>query len=196
MIKKGDTLIEVTIAVGIFSMIAIAVTSVMSSGTSDAQTALETTLAREEIDAQAEALRFIQASYIADKGIEGNSKYPELWKKITESALENPSSAVLQYAPTSCQELYDTANENNITKQHAFILNTRKLGNFTSTDDVFVSAANDTGNKKIFNSASIYPRLIYNGEDNQALINSGTITNLSRAEGIYIVAVIDNETTK
>ena len=62
MIKKGDTLVEVTLAVGIFSMIAIAVVAVMSNGTSESQTALETTLAREEIDTQVEALRFIQAA--------------------------------------------------------------------------------------------------------------------------------------
>ena len=53
MVKKGDTLVEVTLAIGIFSMIAIAVASVMSGGTASAQLALETTLAREEIDTQA-----------------------------------------------------------------------------------------------------------------------------------------------
>ena len=63
MVKKGDTLIEVLLAVGIFSMIAISVVAVMSGGTSSAQTALETTLTREEIDAQAEALRYIHDSY-------------------------------------------------------------------------------------------------------------------------------------
>ena len=65
--KRGDTLIEVMLAVGIFSMVAVAVVAVMSGGTSSAQTALETTLAREEINTQAEALRFIQSSYIAEK---------------------------------------------------------------------------------------------------------------------------------
>ena len=65
--KRGDTLIEVMLAVGIFSMVAVAVVAVMSGGTSSAQTALETTLTREAIDAQAEALRFIQSSYIAEK---------------------------------------------------------------------------------------------------------------------------------
>ena len=67
MVKKGDTLIEVLLAVGIFSMIAISVVAVMSGGTSSAQTARETTLAREAIDAQAEALRFIQTAYISDR---------------------------------------------------------------------------------------------------------------------------------
>ena len=32
MVKKGDTLIEVTLAVGIFSMVAIAIVAVMSGG--------------------------------------------------------------------------------------------------------------------------------------------------------------------
>ena len=83
MVKKGDTLIEVLLAVGIFSMIAISVVAVMSGGTSSAQTALETTLAREEIDAQAEALRYIHDSYINDKNSD-NSDLPTvaLWRKI------------------------------------------------------------------------------------------------------------------
>ena len=67
MIKKGDTLVEVTLAIGIFSMIAIAVASVMSGGSSSAQLALETTLAREEIDTQADAIRFIHSTYSANK---------------------------------------------------------------------------------------------------------------------------------
>ena len=79
--KRGDTLIEVMLAVGIFSMVAVAVVAVMSGGTSSAQTALETTLAREEIDAQAEALRFIQTSYITSRESE-ESKFGQLWKTI------------------------------------------------------------------------------------------------------------------
>ena len=87
MVKKGDTLIEVTLAVGIFSMIAIAIVAVMSNGTAGAQTALETTLAREEIDAQAEALRFIHDAAAADKDSansnsrDDNSSFYNLWNK-------------------------------------------------------------------------------------------------------------------
>ena len=78
MIKKGDTLIEVTLAVGIFSMVAVAVVAVMSNGTAGAQTSLETTLTREQIDAQAEALRFIHSAYISDmEGLDG--RYSKLW---------------------------------------------------------------------------------------------------------------------
>ena len=87
MVKKGDTLIEVLLAVGIFSMIAISVVAVMSGGTSSAQTALETTLAREEIDAQAEALRYIHSSYINDKNSDdANLPTVSLWRTITSNA--------------------------------------------------------------------------------------------------------------
>ena len=86
--KRGDTLIEVMLAVGIFSMVAVAVVAVMSGGTSSAQTALETTLTREAIDAQAEALRFIQSSYIAEKDNTADASYAKLWRAITGNALD------------------------------------------------------------------------------------------------------------
>ena len=81
MVKKGDTLIEVTLAVGIFSMIAVAIAAVMSSGTAGAQTALETTLTREEIDTQAEAIRFIQTSYSTNKNSTEDNKFYQLWRQ-------------------------------------------------------------------------------------------------------------------
>lgn len=104
MVKKGDTLIEVTLAVGIFSMIAIAVVSVLSSSTSGAQTALESTLTREEIDAQAEALRFIQNS-----AVNGDSRYKKLWDAIVGNVytLKNNDrdNAVLQPTFETCDAL-------------------------------------------------------------------------------------------
>lgn len=63
--SRGDTLIEVLFAIAIFSLVAIGGLAIMNQGTSTAQRALEITLVRNEIDAQAEALRFMNASYIA-----------------------------------------------------------------------------------------------------------------------------------
>ena len=81
MIKKGDTLVEVTIAIGIFSLIAISVASVMNSSSSGAQLSLETTLAREEIDTQAEAIRFIHNAYTTHKETSDNAQsLTSLWK--------------------------------------------------------------------------------------------------------------------
>ena len=129
--KRGDTLIEVMLAVGIFSMVAVAVVAVMSGGTSSAQTALETTLTREEIDAQAEALRFIQTSYISDKASGNDSDYSKLWKYITSKAYnyehynepDNISQDLSQYSPASCSDLYDSSSGE--AKAHGFILNTK-----------------------------------------------------------------------
>ena len=62
---RGDTLIEVLFATAAFSLIAVSGLSIMNQGTSTAQRSLEITLVRQEIDAQAETLRFLNASYIA-----------------------------------------------------------------------------------------------------------------------------------
>ena len=62
---SGDTLIEVLFAVAIFSLVAVGGLSIMNQGLSTAQRSLEITLVRQEINSQAETLRFLNASYIA-----------------------------------------------------------------------------------------------------------------------------------
>lgn len=186
--KRGDTLIEVMLAVGIFSMVAVAVVAVMSGGTSSAQTALETTLAREEIDAQAEALRFIQSSYIAEKDNEAG-KFSVLWKAITQMAHNNESpedqfnANFTNYSPSTCDELYSATGE---AKNYGFAIDTRKLGTFTSTGEVVIS-----GSK--LGPASTYPRLIYN--DGGSLANTTEGKVLQSVQGIYIIAVKDPNST-
>ena len=192
MIKKGDTLVEVTIAIGIFSLIAISVASVMNSSTSGAQLSLETTLSREEIDTQAEALRFIQNTYTSDKE---NATQPltVLWKKITSNAVpakdykgnDDEFKKIVQYHPTSCSELYDDSNP---VYPYAFILNPRQLN---EPDAAAYKRLQD--NPDFFREASTYPRLIYGGSSN--LVDNGT-TELNYAEGIYVIAVKDPDSTR
>lgn len=194
-LKKGDTLIEVTLAVGIFSMIAVAVVAVMSGGISGAQTALETTLAREEIDAQAEAIRFIHSSYVADKGA-GNQKYANLWKAMIKNATdfkgtssEEKKNKIIKFAPKSCAELY--SGDNSIYNQKAFIIDTRAINNPSDASKVILTS------NKVLKQASIYPRLVFgSGSSEGDLISRDEEKNsLSFAEGIYIVAVRDDSTT-
>lgn len=186
--KRGDTLIEVMLAVGIFSMVAVAVVAVMSGGTSSAQTALETTLTREAIDAQAEALRFIQSSYIAEKD-NVNGDYVNLWQAIASNALdikdksEDYQKSITQFSPDDCSNLY---SGDNLKNQHAFIINTRVLGSDPSA--AFITASNGS-----FISASTYPRLVYVDEGN--LASESFNPSLSSAEGIYIIAVRDPGST-
>ncbi len=219
MVKMGDTLIEVTLAVGIFSMIAIAVVSVLSSSTSGAQTALESTLTREEIDAQAEALRFIQ-----DSAVNGDSRYKKLWDAIVENVYtlknNNRDNAVLQPTFETCDALYsgDEGNDYYIVPQNAFIINTKALGEFSTKDfdsnedelikSVFVSSVEkdvtgSIGLNEKFSEASTYPHLIFTNPTSGINSDSGALaddssnnTVLDKAEGIYIVAVPDSGTTQ
>lgn len=191
MFKKGDTLIEVLMAVGIFSMIAIAVVAVMSGGTSSAQLALETTLAREEIDTQAEALRYVHDSYIADQNSNNeNLATVALWNKIVQNAYtpsgNNSDADFLQYHPTTCSNVADS---NDPMHKYAFILDTHNL----DSADAYISANSEKG-KKTFSVAATYPQLRFNG-DSPSLVNDNLDNKLQKAEGIYIFAVADNDTT-
>lgn len=66
--RTGDTLIEVLFAITVFSMIAVGALTIMNRGTAIAQTSLETTLVRQQIDNQAESLRYLNAAYVAAVG--------------------------------------------------------------------------------------------------------------------------------
>lgn len=188
---KGDTLIEVALAIGIFSMVAVAVVAVVSGSTSSAQSALELTITREEIDAQAEAIRFIQSSYISGgiSNIAGFSqeKYVNIWKEITSHALDplvvndystdaEFADAVLNYNPATCSELYDFSdnpNVNSIVRQNAFIINTRNLGaedkaytEYEGGTEKFIEdnvVLSAATEKEIFQPTATYPRIMFNG---------------------------------
>ena len=210
--KRGDTLIEVLLAVGIFSMVAVAVVAVMSSGTSSAQTSLETTLAREEIDAQAEALRFIHASYVAEKGSESQS-FKDLWdtiiaKAVVLSDLPDGGEDLLQYSPTDCSALYEDEGE---ARKRGFVINMRRISNqlnatWDATDlssiinnDMIIGGNIKQGDDYKINQASTYPHLIFgtnsdNTDDDELTEIDGEKT-LHRAEGIYVIAVKDPNST-
>lgn len=63
-VQRGDTIVEVLFAITIFSMVAVAAVALMNSGLAMAQRSLEITTVRQQIDGQAEALRFLHSSYI------------------------------------------------------------------------------------------------------------------------------------
>jgi len=71
---RGDTLVEVLFAIAIFSLVAVGGLAIMNQGAATSQRALEITMVRNEIDAQAETLRFLNASYVAAYQLNGD--YP------------------------------------------------------------------------------------------------------------------------
>ncbi|MDB5163319.1 MAG: hypothetical protein JWO54_392 [Candidatus Saccharibacteria bacterium] len=62
--ESGDTLIEVLFAVMIFSFIVVTALSLMNQGVAASQRALEITTVRQQMDGQAEVLRFLHESYV------------------------------------------------------------------------------------------------------------------------------------
>lgn len=188
--KFGDTLVEVALAIGIFSMVAIAVISVISGSTSSAQSTLETTVTREVIDVQAEALRFLQTAYISggETGTAANN-YAKVWKAITARAERSNSEDVIKYAPTSCDEIY---NNNNLITQKAFIVDTHQLSTLDPNKIIL------TPDKASFTLAATYPRLIYGSRvDNpdETILGQDSGNVFYRAEGVYVVAVKDSKDT-
>ena len=193
--KKGDTLVEVTLAVGIFSMVAISIVSVINGSTSSAQTALEATLTREEIDAQAEALRFIHASANTE---DGEGPYHKIWKKITELALDNNDDGNIDnYPPSTCDSLYTDPSP---IGSNAFVVDTHKLSSINASTDP-EEAANDTikqnsGSGSLFQQAATYPHLVYTDSEGDVgnLVEEGTRSVLNSVDGIYVLAVKDKGT--
>ena len=198
MKKKGDTLIEVALAIGVFSLVAITVIGVVSASLTNAQAALEVTLTREELDAQAEALRFIHESYISgtqSAQMGTDNPYDKLWKKIVEHAVDLTNATqtnkdkVLKYSPTTCASIYNSDHIVNPPLSNAipFIINTRQLSSLTP-NEVIVSSKT---NKKVFYPANPYPRIIYTGQTAEDLNTQSQYASktIQRVEGIFIIAV-------
>ena len=184
MVKKGDTLIEVTLAVGIFSMIAVAVVAIMSNGTSETQTALETTLAREAIDTQAEALRFIHDSAaIQNQENDESSMFIPLWDKIKEQALSaDGQTDVYQFSPSRCADLYSNKDGGTSIIQHqkAFFIDLEQLGvaaNLKQPSDT-EAVVSSTPHGDRFKETKTFPH-----------ITEGNALDPSEAEGIYVIGV-------
>ena len=70
-VGRGDTMIEVLLAVTIFSIVAVTGLTIMNQGSAAAQRSLEVTLVRNEMEAQATALRYMYDAALAQKSSAG-----------------------------------------------------------------------------------------------------------------------------
>lgn len=75
--QHGDTIIEVLLAVTVFSILAVGTMVIMNRGAAIAERSLEITLVRQHIDAQAEMLRYVHGRYSA-----GETQYVGLWSGL------------------------------------------------------------------------------------------------------------------
>ena len=117
--RRGDTMIEVMFGMAVFGLVAILSVNLMDNGLKNSQANLELTMARNEINAQAEALRFVHSSY----AIGGeSSQYADVWKSIIDGADAYSDAAKQTFNEvSSCQSLYTGAIDNVDSK--SFVLN-------------------------------------------------------------------------
>ena len=78
--NRGDTIVEVLLGVTIFSMVAVITLETMNRGMAISQYALETTLVRQQVDAQAEMLRY------------AHDTKSDIWKKLADNNAVSVSS--------------------------------------------------------------------------------------------------------
>lgn len=126
--ERGDTLIEVLFAITVFSLVAVGALSIMNQGVSTAQRSLEISLAREQMDAQAEALRFMNRSYVAnytdDKSVadytnNGTPTAASRWKEVSsDPAITQPASEFARLNEGECPKPTD------LPGGKAFVVNT------------------------------------------------------------------------
>lgn len=161
--SKGDTLIEVLFAISAFSLVAVAGLLIMNQGTQVAQRSLEITLVRQEIDAQAETLRFLNSSYISNykSGVSLDSSTPAYQWSVMENSIISTGS-------TKASDFGAVGNKCPDISAGSFILDTHNAK--------FISPSSNK-----ITSAETFSQVYYD-----------TDGNISSAEGIWIEAVRSN----
>lgn len=90
---KGDTIIEVMVAVTIFSLVAVGSMVLMNNGISMSQRSLEVTLVRQQIDAQVEMLRYVHIQAKEDP----KGSYRATWDSLlTQGLTDEPFQLINQ----------------------------------------------------------------------------------------------------
>lgn len=184
--KRGDTIIEVMFAIAIFAAVAIISIAMMNLGVANSERSLEMSTARDELNAQAEALRFIHSSYTSELTLpicnsqfvargEKCQQFKTLWELIIGRAMNpydpndvhNTDNYSIPSPLDACDVVY---NDNNklLSENRAFVINTRQisrvndtLGNVTGQNNsIYISAA-DATTRDLFQPASLNARIIY-----------------------------------
>lgn len=196
--NRGDTMIEVMFGIATFSLVSILSVAIMNLGISTAESNLEQTMARDLVNAQAEAIRYIHDSYLTErKNLTSGQEFGKLWKRLKEQN-NNSSSAILSLQTNTCSKRYaDTGSESIFSGYKSFVINTRKI-DADYPEQTIYSTNTDKG---IFKQASLQPRLIFTvnsgttddaniSESSNDAFGSGVeYTSLRSAEGIWVTSV-------
>jgi type II secretory pathway pseudopilin PulG len=111
--SRGDTIIEVLLAITVFSLVSIGSVSIMNQGTNASQRALEITHVRQEVDSQAEAIRAVQQAATSDP-TGGNA-----WSTIADG-----TDTVPHYYDQAGHE-FSCPDSANVLPNGSFVMDTR-----------------------------------------------------------------------
>lgn len=199
-VKRGDTIVEIMFAFAIFSLVAIITVTMMNMGLAAGERSLEITTVRNEINAQAEALRFIHSSYIAEMNLPQfcDASHPKcqqftkLWQALADNSMappvddnytESDGYYSIKLPVAQCEKLYDN-NAEKLVKNNAFVLNTRRLpvaGSGEISADAYIKAEAPTPTKpQLFFAPELSARIIYSQETGE----NGEDVNNSTAGGL------------
>lgn len=171
--EAGDTLIEVLIGVTVFSLIIVSSLSIMNQGLATSQRSLEITVARQQMDGQAETLRFLHESYVEayQSGVsfdtsDALSTPAEEYYKIIQFTQSGGRTSASQFgATTTCVIPSDPGKD--------FILN-----------PVSATLVTTSTKPNVFQAAPIFPQLTY---------TAGNV--LDRSQGVWIEAIRSGSST-
>jgi hypothetical protein len=204
--RRGDTIIEVMIAITIFCFVAVMSINTMNSGINTTEASLESTMARNEVDAQAETLRFIHNGYVAEyEQLPETQRFRQAWGKIIEHAVE-PQDLLRLGEVADCRDIYaEDALE--IVRDGGFIINSRRLTtnpDITASKDEVISteaivSSADINGRPLFHESVLSPRLIFDdgsisgANDTDASLGENLgYTHIARVEGVWVTAVKGN----
>lgn len=158
-IQKGDTLVEVLLAMAVFAVVMMIGLSTMNNGMSRALASLQLTMARNTMDSQAEALRFANAAYVSEFRTDGG--------------------AVTSAAARVWQDQLTASVQGSATPLDAC----------TRGASAFVLSRNDLSyHSEAITNAVTYPRIAY-GTDADSNAITDPFARYSRAEGIWVEKV-------
>lgn len=199
--KRGDTIIEVMFAIGIFGLVAILAIGSMNRGVRSSETALELSTARSELNAQAEALRFVHASY--------NNGGQLLWLDLTKHAIDPDQADKLgildlgnfvvtpdDNGEVGCAKMYPESGESLLGELKAFVVDTRQQIKFENLDEVtnraqFLFSYED--NSEAFVESPLSARIIYGVDDDSMSdiekISSLWYSEIKTVEGMWVFVV-------
>lgn len=127
---RGDTLIEVIVAFGVFSLVTVGSLTLMNQGASLSQRTLELGLVRQAVNSQAETLRFLHDSYVTSY-VPGEVFDPSATNKGPAWQWQNMTNSIQLAGATSSTPLGGSATSCPTPAAGRFIMDTQ-LGQFVT----------------------------------------------------------------